>query len=190
MSNYPDFLSQIDDDWTLFLDRDGTINARDFTGYITSWDQFIFLPGALDALALARFFFNRIIIVTNQQGVGKGLMTKEMLLDIHEQMLEEIGMHGGNIDEIYSCESLADDYPNCRKPSPEMAFLAKNTFPEIDFRKSVMIGDTTTDIEFALQCEMKSVRIKGLEKYTGVKAHMDVNSIKEFIDLLTQVQHQ
>ncbi len=181
------FLNKVNDDWTLFLDRDGTINKRNFDGYITDWASFEFIPGVLDALALARFFFSRIIIVTNQQGVGKKVMTKESLLDIHEKMLEEIGIHGGIIDEVFVCDSLASEYPNCRKPSPEMAFLAKEKFPEINFRKSIMIGDTTSDIEFGRACEMYTILIKSAEKYTGYKPDLTVDSIKNFIEMLTKI---
>lgn len=149
----------IDRSWSLFLDRDGVINQRRMDGYILNWSQFVFLPGVTGALNILSEFFGKIIIVTNQQGVGKGLMTVEDLDEIHRRFLEEVAASGGKIDKIYSCFSLEEENDNCRKPGTGMAELARKDFPEIDFKRSVMVGDSDTDIVFGKKLSMVTVYI-------------------------------
>ena len=144
----PDWKHSINNDWTLFLDRDGVINRRIMDGYVTSWDEFEFLPGVLEALEILAQRFRYIIIITNQQGVGKGLMTMEQVDDIHDRMCTEIEAHGGRIDGILVCPQLASEPDNYRKPDPAMAYTAQEIYPEIDLEKCIMVGDGTTDIEF------------------------------------------
>ena len=153
------FLNNIDASWTLFLDRDGVINTRKFGGYITSPDEFEFNPKVLESIAYFTQTFNKIIIVTNQQGVGKGLMTEEALKTVHSFMISEIEKKSGKIDSIYYCTDLADSDNNCRKPSPVMAQKAIADNPEIDINKSIMVGDSLSDIEFGKNAGMKTVFI-------------------------------
>jgi histidinol-phosphate phosphatase family protein len=155
-SNY---LKEIDNSWTLFLDRDGVINKRPVDDYVKSWDEFKFLPRVLEALQSLSKIFNKIIVVTNQQGIGKGIMTVETLEVIHSNMISEIEKHGGRIDAVYYCPSLSTDDRNCRKPNIALAELAKKNFPEIDFEKSVMAGDMTSDMAFGRNAGMKTAYI-------------------------------
>ncbi|NPU88326.1 MAG: HAD family hydrolase [Fervidobacterium sp.] len=149
-----------DGQWTLFLDRDGVINKKIENDYVRSWDQFEFLPGVLDALNKLSKVFGRIIIVTNQRGIGRGLMTEEELHRIHEKMLEVIRQHGGRIDRIYYCPHDHEKQEcDCRKPKPGLALQAKKDFPEIDFQRSVMIGDSESDMIFAKNLGMVAVCI-------------------------------
>ena len=147
---------------TLFLDRDGVINKLRPDDYVKSWEEFEFTPGILDALARWNRRFKYIIIVTNQRGVGKGVMTTDDLEAIHQKMVQIIEAHGGRIDRIYCCTATSDADPN-RKPNPGMAQQAKLDFPDIDFQKSIMIGDSESDILFA-----KNVGMKGIKKQTGI----------------------
>lgn len=139
--------NKIDRSWTLFLDRDGVINHETVGFYITQWADFIFNDGVLDALKIFTEKFGRIIIITNQRGVTKGLMTEENLNDIHTNMLKVVRENGGQIQKIYYCIDKNDDSPN-RKPNPGMGWMAKSDFPEIDFSKSIMIGNTMGDMKF------------------------------------------
>jgi D-glycero-alpha-D-manno-heptose 1-phosphate guanylyltransferase len=143
---------------TLFLDRDGIINRLQPDDYVKSWDEFEFLPGIPDVLSKWSKQFRHIIIVTNQRGVGKGLMTEKELIDIHTKMLEEIESCGGRIDKVYYCTAISDDDIN-RKPNIGMALQAKRDFPDIDFSKSLMIGDSETDEMFAENLGMKMICI-------------------------------
>ncbi len=152
-----DWKNIINDDWTLFLDRDGVINVRIIDGYVTKIEEFEFLPNVIEAFKIFKNKFKRIIVVTNQQGVGKGLMKNEDVEKVHEFMIQEVRNNGGNIDKVYFCPQLKSETDNYRKPSPKMAFFAKNDFPEIDFSKSIMIGDMNSDVEFGVKAGMKTV---------------------------------
>lgn len=154
------FLHELDAGWTLFLDRDGVINKRKPGGYITHPDEFEFLPGVLEALYRFDELFAYIIVVSNQQGVAKGLMSVEELNRVNEYMKSSIENAHGRIDEIYVCTELDGFNSWCRKPSPGMALQAKKDFPEIDFSKSIMVGDMESDIVFGKNLGMKTVFIK------------------------------
>ena len=140
-------LNNIDQSWTLFLDRDGVINHEKNKDYIHTWDEFVFYDGVHDAIKTFSTIFNKIIIVTNQKGVGKGLTLLDNLTEIHNKMKSSIQLAGGRIDAIYFCPDLDENSPN-RKPNPGMGYQAKQDFPEIDFTKSIMVGNTLSDMEF------------------------------------------
>ena len=147
----------IDKSWTLFLDRDGVINTRLVDDYVKNINEFEFLPGVLEAFRIFAEKFGRIIIVSNQQGVGKGLMTMDDVNKVHEFMKNEIMAKKGRVDGIYVCPQLKSDPDNYRKPSPRMGYLAQHDFPEIDFEKSIMVGDMNSDLEFGKNCGMFTV---------------------------------
>ena len=155
----PDWNHIIDGDWTLFLDRDGVINRRIVGGYVTSWEEFEFLPGVLEALAVFAQRFRYIVVITNQQGVGKGLMTMDQVDNIHDRMCAEIEDHQGRIDAILVCPQLASEPDNYRKPSPEMAFMACEIYPTMDLAKCIMVGDGASDIEFGHNAGVKTIFI-------------------------------
>lgn len=166
--SWPNF--KIDPSWTLFLDRDGVINRRIPGEYVTKWEEFQFLPGVLDALPKFSSLFGHIFIVTNQAGIGKELMTHEMLHDVHDKMMEFIQYHGGRIDEIYYCPYKGDFEPLCRKPNPGMALEAQKDFPVIDFKKSLMIGDSDSDIVFGNRLDMKTILVGNNSEVSGSDA--------------------
>lgn len=146
-------------DWCLFLDRDGVINRRIVDDYVKRWEDFEFLPGVLDSFPIFAKKFKHIFVVTNQQGVGKGLMKVEDVKAIHNKMKAQIEATGCNIDGIYFCPALAADRNPCRKPNIGMAQQAKVDFPDVDFTKSIMVGDSPSDMEFGANAEMKTVFI-------------------------------
>ena len=154
-----DWNSKIDKTWTLFLDRDGVINTRLVDDYVKNINEFEFMPGVLDAFRIFAKKFGKIIIVTNQQGVGKGLMTMQDVDSVHKFMMKEIESQKGRVDAIYVCPQLKSDPDNFRKPSPKMAYMAQHDFPEIDLYKSIMIGDMNSDLEFGKNCGMYTVFI-------------------------------
>ena len=165
---------------TLFLDRDGTINRRVVDGYVLSWKDFEFLPGVLEAMYRFNGIFDHIVVVTNQQGVGKGLMNHEELAQIHAKMVDEITDNQGRIDQIYYCPQLKVFNPLCRKPNPGMAIQAKQDFPSIEFSRSIMIGDTDSDIQFGKNLGMLTVRIANPDSDVNVSADITVDSLLEF----------
>ncbi|BAV06262.1 D-glycero-D-manno-heptose 1,7-bisphosphate phosphatase/D-glycero-alpha-D-manno-heptose 1-phosphate guanylyltransferase [Filimonas lacunae] len=138
----------MDKSWTLFLDRDGVINLEKKADYILHVGEFGFYEGVLEAMPVFNQLFGTIVMVTNQKGIGKGLMTVDHLTEIHDHMLGEMKKLGGRIDKIYFAPDLDQDAYN-RKPNPGMAFQAKADFPDIDFTKSIMVGNKLSDMEFA-----------------------------------------
>lgn len=140
-------LKNIDKSWTLFLDRDGVINDEKYEDYIHKWEEFKFYDGVKDALKIFGKKFGKIFIVTNQRGVAKGLTRLEDLELIHKNMIREFEDAGGRIDKIYYSIDFESESPN-RKPNPGMGLQAKQDFPEIDFSKSIMIGNTLSDMKF------------------------------------------
>ena len=132
---------------TLLLDRDGTLNVRIVGDYVRRPEQLVMLPGILEEMPLWAGKFRHIIIVTNQRGVGKGVMTDEDLASVHRRLLSLVQAAGGRIDAILTCTAVSDDDPR-RKPNPGMYREARMLFPDI--RKAVMAGDSHYDSDFAL----------------------------------------
>ena len=152
-------LKTIDKSWTLFLDRDGVINLEKEGDYIYNPQEFVVYEGVHRALDLLGQRFGDVILVTNQRGVGKELMTELDLMDIHNHMLKGVEAAGGRIDAIYYCTSLDNNHPD-RKPQPGMALRAKEDFPGIDFSKSVMVGNKLSDMMFGRNAGMHTVYIQ------------------------------
>ena len=182
------FIDDIDESWTLFLDRDGVINKRLPNDYVKNWPEFEFLEGFLSGLAKANTIFNTIVIVTNQQGIGKGKMTVEMLEAVHRQMLSRIEKSGGRIDKIYFCPDLKNTNPKCRKPEIGMAEQAKRDFPSIDFSKSIIVGDSASDLEMGKRVGMKRVFVttkpEDFAKAKAVGYDLEVKSFGQFMALI------
>lgn len=153
------FLKNIDKSWTLFLDRDGVINKRIDGGYVHHWETFEFLPGVPESLAIFSRIFGRIIVITNQQGIAKGIMNEKQLQSVHRKMIADVEKAGGKIDAIFHCPDMASKSGNCRKPSVFMALKAQKKFPEIDFCKSIMVGDTESDMAFGKKAGMFTVLV-------------------------------
>lgn len=143
---------------TLFLDRDGVVNDEIRDGYVLRPEMFHFSEGVLAALPLLAKRFDRIVMVTNQRCIGRGLLSLEGLQEIHTQMLQQIEQHGGRIDKIYFCPDLDNSSP-CRKPATGMGLQAQQDFPEIDFAASVMVGNTLSDMQFGKSLGMQTVFI-------------------------------
>ncbi len=139
---------------TLFLDRDGVINVLRPNDYVKSWEEFEFREGILEHLSQWSRHFKHIVIVTNQRGVGRGRMSAEELTTIHNKMVEIINLNGGRIDHIYVCTAV-EDTDEYRKPNIGMALAAKHDFPDIEFSRSLMIGDSPSDELFAQRAGME-----------------------------------
>lgn len=177
---------RIDQTWSLFLDRDGVINQRKIGSYIMVSDEFEFIPGVLQAFAAASRLFRRIVVVTNQQGIGKGLMSEDALAQIHDFMIEKVGQTGGRIDRIYHSPHLdTENHPN-RKPNPGMAVQAARDFTDISFKRSIMLGDSVTDMQFARNLGMKCVFI-GNPDELDLGAHLFDLAMPSFSDFMKEL---
>lgn len=138
-------LKNIDTSWTLFIDRDGVVNDEKHLDYIHTWEEFQFYKGVKEAFQIFNKKFGHIIMITNQRGVAKGLTKLKDLQLIHKNMKKEIKEAGGRIDKIYVCTEMESIN---RKPNPGMGLQALKDFPKIDLSKSMMVGNTLSDMQF------------------------------------------
>ena len=146
--------------WTLFLDRDGVINKKIDNDYVRNWEQFKFIEGSIEGLKILREIFGKIIIITNQRGVGRKLMTEQDLINIHENMKKVLEENGIIIDGIYYCiHDHETEHCECRKPKIGLALKALYYIPSIDFTKSVVCGDSLIDINFGRKINALTVHI-------------------------------
>jgi D-glycero-alpha-D-manno-heptose 1-phosphate guanylyltransferase len=159
LKRIPLHLKNTDPTWTLFLDRDGVINFEKENDYILDWSEFEFYPGVTEAINLLSAKFNTIVVVSNQRGVGRGLMSEKDLLDIQRRMRSEIERHGGRIDKIYYC-TATDPHHFYRKPNPGMALQAAKDFPSIDLSKTIMVGNKLSDMQFGRNAGTYTVYLK------------------------------
>ena len=131
----------------IFLDRDGVLNQKPPRGeYVRLWQEFKFLPGAMEALSLLTSHGYEIYIVTNQSGIGRGMMSEEDLGEIHERLIKAIAERGAKLNGIYHCPHAWDAGCECRKPRPGMFFQASREHA-IDLTKAWYAGDDERDLE-------------------------------------------
>jgi len=154
----------------LFLDRDGTIN-KDLGNYVSTRQDFELIERADDAIAAARQAGFRIVIITNQAGIARGIVTPEQVEDVNLYMSELLLRKNTYYDRCYYCPSHPD-YPHpeydrfidCRKPSPRMVELAiedfRNEGLEVDMAVSFFIGDKLIDVECGLRAGLRTVLVR------------------------------
>lgn len=146
----------------IFLDRDGTLNED--PGYLGDPAQVILLPTVAEALNILKNQLNfLLIVVSNQSGVARGLITEEDVKKVNSRINEILSEYDVKIDEFYYCITHPDfnsvEECNCRKPSPKMIIDASEKF-NIDLKKSYLIGDNISDIETAMNSGCKSILVK------------------------------
>ncbi|HYH94258.1 MAG TPA: HAD-IIIA family hydrolase [Candidatus Saccharimonadales bacterium] len=134
----------------VFLDRDGVINRKAPEGeYVTSWDEFEFLPGARDALALLSVPGGpALVVATNQRGIARGRMTRASVDDIHRRMLASLAAGGVTIDGIEVCPHEIGTC-DCRKPDVGLFRRAAEHDPSLDLDRAAVVGDSLSDLEAA-----------------------------------------
>lgn len=139
----------------IFLDRDGVINENR-ADHVTSWEDFRFIPGALDSIRELSETGLPIFVVTNQAAVNRGLMTEETLHEIHDRMKAAITEAGGRITEVYYCPHDNHEACTCRKPGSGMLLKAAAEH-DIDLTQSFMVGDAWTDVAAGIGAGAKSI---------------------------------
>jgi histidinol-phosphate phosphatase family protein len=145
--------------WTLFLDRDGVLNRKLENDYVKTPEALEILEGVGETLAALRPYFRRMIVVTNQQGIGKGLMSEADLHAVHQKLTQYLQSWDVRLDAFYFAPALAAQNSPLRKPQIGMAVQAKKDFPDIDFQKSLMIGDSLSDMQFGKNIGSKTIFI-------------------------------
>ena len=138
----------------IFMDRDGVINV-DRADYVKNWDEFTFMPHILDLFSLLHKNDFRVIVITNQSMIGRGIASLDTLQYMHKRMQEEIEKYGGKIEKIYFCPHHPDDNCQCRKPKPGMLLQASEQLG-IALGNSIFIGDSLRDIEAGARAGCKT----------------------------------
>ncbi len=129
----------------LFLDRDGVI-IENQDNYVRRWSDVTIFPEALAALALAKSSPYKIVLVTNQSAVGRGLVTLETVQEINAELVQRIESAGGRVDGIFICPHAPEDHCTCRKPLPGLMLQAASSL-HLDLKRSIMVGDALTDVQ-------------------------------------------
>ena len=143
---------------TILVDRDGTLNTHILDGYVTKPCELTMLQNTETAIAKWKSEGKTVIIITNQRGVGKGVMTQADLQAVHESLKEKVEKRGGKIDAIYTSTGL-DSSDKTRKPNTGMMDMVMRDFPQTRKEKTVMIGDGETDMQFAENAGIDGIRI-------------------------------
>lgn len=147
-------------DPAIFLDRDGAVIED--TGYIGDPDRVRLLPGAANALLSLRSQGFRLVVVSNQSGIGRGLISSEQAARVHRRFVDLLAEAGVVLDGVHYCPHSPDDNCACRKPSPEMIFRAAREL-DIDLARSFLVGDKMTDIEAGRTAGCKTIRLGSRE---------------------------
>lgn len=126
----------------IFLDRDGVL-IENRSNYVREWSQVQIFPEAIQALAQLQGY--KVVIVTNQSGVGRGLISLEVAHDVNDQLVKLIKGNNGHIDGVFMCPHAPSDQCNCRKPNPGLLFQAAKEL-SLDLHQSWMIGDAWSDL--------------------------------------------
>lgn len=156
-----------------FLDRDGVINRKAPEGeYITRWEEVQILPGVPEAIALLTQAGFRVLVISNQRCVAKGLLTVSELESIHKRLCDQLAAAGAFLTKIYYCPHDYQPPCSCRKPAPGLFFTAARDY-EIDLRNSWMIGDSEIDVEAGKSAGCRTVRIvdPGATEKNGADLH-------------------
>ncbi len=140
----------------VFLDRDGTINID--SGYIGDPELIELFPGAADAINLLNEADLKVIIITNQSGIGRGLFTDSALKAVNRRVIELLETDGARIDAIYYCPHLPSDACHCRKPKTVLLKKAAADF-DIDVERSYVVGDKCSDIGLGKNAGAKTVLV-------------------------------
>lgn len=129
----------------IILDRDGVIN-RDSEAFIKSPDEWIPIPGSLEAIARLKQAGYRVVVATNQSGIARGLLNMQTLNDIHQKMHAAAQLAGADIDAIFFCPHAAEDNCDCRKPKPGMLHAIAKRF-ETSLKGVPNVGDSLRDLQ-------------------------------------------
>lgn len=160
----------------VILDRDGVIN-KDSRDFIKTPDEWIPIPGSLEAIALLNQHGFRVVVATNQSGIARGLFDTVTLNAIHDKMHHAVGQMGGHIDAIFYCPHAASDHCACRKPKSEMIEDIGQRF-SVDLHKVTGVGDALRDLQaFAnAGCQPMLVRT-GKGKETQKNENLPANTL-------------
>lgn len=170
----------------IILDRDGVIN-KDSDAYIKSPDEFIPLPGSLEAIARLKQAGYTIAVATNQSGIARGYYDETTLAAMHEKLAHLLDEKGGGVDYIAYCPHGPDDNCTCRKPLPGLLYEIRDHF-KTDLTDVPMIGDSLRDIQAARTVGGYPILVKtGKGENTLAKVSDELTDVPVYSDLATAV---
>lgn len=141
----------------VFFDRDGTINEE--SGYLSNPDDLSLIKGAAEAVKRLNSIGIKVIVISNQSGVGRGFFSEEDLARVNKRLADLLSSHGARIDAIYYCPHHPEDDCKCRKPKPGLLKKAALEL-SIDLTRSYVVGDKGTDVELAGNAGSKGILVK------------------------------
>ena len=171
----------------IILDRDGVINYES-ENYIKSPEEWIPIPGSLDAIAQLNRYGFRVLIVTNQSGVARGFYDLHTLDEIHEKLMHELASVGGYIEEIFFCPHHPDEKCDCRKPEPGLFYQIEKKYP-IKFSETYFIGDSLNDMQVAETVGCMSVLVLSGKGQQTLENNPELRDIPNFPDLAGAVEY-
>lgn len=141
-----------------FLDRDGVINENR-SDHVKSWKEFVFIPGALEAIRRLRQAGWYTIVITNQAIINREVVPRSVVNDINREMVKTIAQHGGWVNGVFYCPHRPDENCDCRKPAPGLLLQAANRM-NLQLDQCYLIGDALTDIQAgsAVGCQCALVK--------------------------------
>jgi D-glycero-D-manno-heptose 1,7-bisphosphate phosphatase len=157
----------------VFLDRDGVINENR-QDYVKTWDEFVFLPGALDSLRLLAHSEFLVVIISNQSAIHRGLVSTAVVEEIHRRMLSEVEKIGARIDGVYYCPHAPSEVCDCRKPLPGLLLKAAEEM-QIDLEQSYCVGDKLTDLAAG-----RAAGCRGILVLTGEGSKQNVDMLNGY----------
>jgi D-glycero-D-manno-heptose 1,7-bisphosphate phosphatase len=174
----------------IFLDRDGIINERIHGGYVTQWSEFQFIEGIAEQLAEVSKLGLPVIVVSNQAGVGKGLITPEALVEITERFVSALGSQGAKLDAVYYCPHVVEAHCSCRKPAPGLLQAAARDW-QIDLKHSILVGDSASDIEAAQNSECRAILMDqgDGQSSTQVNSGQPASIVRKTSDIVASIRN-
>jgi histidinol-phosphate phosphatase family protein len=166
----------------VFLDRDGVINRKVPEGeYVTSLKDFRFLPGVANAITLLNRAGFRVVVVSNQRCIAKGLITTQDLELMHQWMCRELAVSGAIVDDVYYCPHEEQPPCNCRKPAPGMLLTAAREH-QLELAASWMIGDSSSDMNAGKSAGCRTARLFGPDDTRSDKADVRAHSLLDAVE--------
>jgi D-glycero-D-manno-heptose 1,7-bisphosphate phosphatase len=170
----------------IVLDRDGVINY-DSDGYIKTVDEWIPLPGSMEAIGKLTQAGYKIAVATNQSGISRGYFSVEILNAMHDKMTKLAGEHGGKFDFIAYCPHGPDDGCDCRKPLPGLIHQIETALG-ISAKDCYMVGDSLRDLEAGVAAHMKPVLVKTGKGERTIEKGFELENVMIKQDLLELVE--
>jgi len=172
----------------IILDRDGVIN-QDSDNFIKTVDEFIPLPGSVDAIAKLKQAGYKVYIATNQSGIKRGLYKEETLHAMHEKLATLLNQHNVEIDGIEFCPHGPDDHCDCRKPKAGMYLTIAKQAGITDTSEILVVGDSLRDLQAAQSIHAKPHLVRTGKGERTINKDEGLNDIPVYNDLSDFVNH-